>query len=161
MKGIAYGLGQTNIDMQTGIRFGVIPSHYAPVWYDESEIIYLYTCPKCGLESIEYADLCESCGYEYEEDEFDMLEASYFEYNADGYACTQSRDDADIFIEKSKYYTYADLCSPCAPGACYLLSPIDEPDKDNKCYCFSHDWFDNGKAPYPVYSVETNEPIEP
>jgi len=161
MNGIDYGLGQTNIDMQTGIRFGVIPSHHVPLWYDESEIIYLYTCPECGLESIEYADLCESCGHEYEADYFDELETSYFEYKADGYRCTQSSNDADIFIEKSAYYTYADLCSPCAPGACYLLNPLDEPDKDNKCYCFGHDWFNNGKAPYPVYSVETNELINP
>ena len=161
MQGIDYGLEQTNIDMQTGIRFGVIPAHEVPYWYDENEAIYLYTCPKCGFELTEYTEICEACGREFEDAEYDLLDPSYYEYKADGYACTQSYDDADIFIEKSAYYTYADLCSPCAPGACYLLSPLDEPDKDNKCYCFGHDWFNNGKAPYPVYSVETNEPIEP
>jgi len=30
----------------------------------------------------------------------------------------------------------------------------------NACYCFGHDWFEDGKAPYPVYSVETGELVE-
>ena len=34
MQGIDYGLGQSNIDKETGIRFGVIPAHEAPCWYD-------------------------------------------------------------------------------------------------------------------------------
>ena len=160
MKGIDYGLGQSNIDKDTSIRFGVIPAHEAPYWYEGSEPIYLYACPQCGVEALECPDACESCGYEFNDD-FDMLEPFCFEYTGDGYRCFQSSDESDIFIEKSEYYTYAELCSPCAPGACYLLNPLTDPDPDNKCYCFGHDWFDDEKAPYPVYSVKTDEIVKP
>ena len=30
---------------------------------------------------------------------------------------------------------------------------------DNRAYCLGHDWFDDNKAPYPVYSVETGREI--
>ena len=73
----------------------------------------------------------------------------------------QSADDVDIFVCKSPYFTYAQFCSPCAPGAGYLLNPLTEPDPGNKAYCFGHDWFESGKAPYPVYSVETGELVRP
>jgi hypothetical protein len=83
----------------------------------------------------------------------------------------------DIFVIKAPYFTVAQFCSPCAPGACYLENPIDiNPVSDsppkridiasrqylaNACYCFGHDWFDDAKAPYPVYSVETGELVNP
>ncbi len=69
--------------------------------------------------------------------------------------------DGDIFVTSSPYFTYAQFCSPCAPGACYLANPIDEHDDNNRAYCFGHDWFEDGIAPYPVYSVETGELVSP
>lgn len=30
-----------------------------------------------------------------------------------------------------------------------------------KTYCVGHDWFEDGKAPYPVYSVATGELVAP
>jgi hypothetical protein len=85
----------------------------------------------------------------------------------------------DIMIIKSPYYTYAQFCSPCAPGAGYLMnwfkmengySPetlgIEQFEKMAqaagfpKVYCFGHDWFGNGIAPYPVFNVETGELVK-
>ena len=40
-KGIDYGLGKTNIDKTSGIRYGVISQHsVGQAWYDESEAYY-------------------------------------------------------------------------------------------------------------------------
>jgi hypothetical protein len=110
------------------------------------------------------------------EDDFDMQEPAGFEYNQNGYVCSQNQDDPDIFIIKSPFYTYAGYCSPCAPGAGYLMDWY-KPGKDTvandyykqyaenagfpKVYCFDKSWFEDGKAPYPVFSVETGELVNP
>ena len=138
-KGIDYGMGVTNIDVKTGIRYGVInQNEVLQAWCDSSEPYY------GELEEGEELD--------------DFAEPISFVYEEDGYACN-SDEYGDIMICKSPFYTYAQFCSPCAPGACYLMNPLDEPDENNKCYCFSHDGFEDSKAPYPVYSVETGELI--
>ena len=98
------------------------------------------------------------CSVDVAFDEDDCIEPVGYAYQGDGYVC-ESDEYGDIFVTKSPYYTYAEFCSPCAPGACYLKSPLDEKDDNNKCYCLGHDWFELGKAPYKVYSVETNEEI--
>jgi hypothetical protein len=147
-KGIDYGRGQTNIDTSTGIRYGVISQHEVlQAWADSSEGVYP-ECPDHG------ADCPDDCDYNN-----DISDPIGFEYNDDGYEASCG-DDGDIFITKSPYFTYAQFCSPCAPGAGYLMNPV-EPDPDNKCYCFGHDWFEGGKAPYPVYSVKTGKLVEP
>ncbi len=74
------------------------------------------------------------------------------------YKATQSGDDSDIFILKSPYYTRAQFCSPCAPGACYLTNPCEDGER---AYCFGHDWFDDGKAPYPVFLVADDSEVLP
>jgi hypothetical protein len=137
--GIDYGHRTTNIDRATGIRYGVIPANgdICQAWCDSAEAIY----PEIP-EGEELDDCCEPLGYEYRKE---------------GYSCEQSQDDPDVFVIKSPFFTYASFCSPCAPGACYLLSPNAD---GAKAYCLGHDWFENGKAPYPVYSVETGLPVE-
>lgn len=49
-----YGLGQTNIDRSTGIRFGVIPQNdILQAWADSSEADYgPATCGECGNEAV-------------------------------------------------------------------------------------------------------------
>jgi hypothetical protein len=173
--GIDYGMGTTNIDTETGIRFGVIPQHDClQAWADSSEPVY--ACEECDDwddeldECIDAVLGCEPIGYTYEED---------------GYKLTGC-EDGDIFVEKSPYFTYAQFCSPCAPGACHLRNPLDvtedehkyamllvktnvrppkpNPLLNNRCYCLGHDWFydtETGHAPYNVYSVETGELINP
>jgi hypothetical protein len=175
-KGMDYGMGKTNIDKSNNIRFGVISAHeIGQAWYDSSEPYYGEpTCPKCGNEAkeskgkyrkyehakYECSDyVCHNCKYVFGSESAFSDEALSFSYADDGYKCFQSGDNNDIFIELSPYYTYAQFCSPCAPGACHLANPIEEKDENNKCYCFGHDWYEDGKAPYKVYSIETNEEI--
>lgn len=175
--GIDYGMGKSNIDHKTGIRYGVI--HHGRVgqaWYDNSEADYgtLY-CPHCGedtgltLESFEDSILCENCSRELHSDSFETEPLSFY-YDKDGYKAFQSYDDPDIFIEKSPYFTYCRFCSPCAPGAGYLMNWVSAIAKhidrcgqlleNNRAYCFDFSWFEGGKAPYPVYSVKTGKLVE-
>lgn len=187
--GIDYGLGKTNINKDTGIRFGVIPAnHVGQAWYDSSEPDYGEpTCPKCGNKAVERHTVSEQLENGVAVSVDDETREAYEPYRKHGfneYACDdckillssddvwgdnphgftlddgeykaeQGGDDCDIFILKSPYFTYAQFCSPCAPGACYLLNNIETPSDNNKAYCFGHDWFEDGKAPYPVYSVES------
>lgn len=52
-KGIDYGMGATNIDNATGIRYGVIhQNEVCQAWCDSSEADYGKPhCPKCGNEA--------------------------------------------------------------------------------------------------------------
>lgn len=166
--GIDYGRGQTNIDKTNGIRYGVLPMHdVLQAWCDSCAGYYgtpeQADCPKCahGVPAVaEFGDTaeCEECGHTWEIELPDCSEPISHFVDDGEYLAEQRNDDCDIFITKSPYYTRAAFCSPCAPGACYLNSPNDDGEK---AYCFGHDWFDDGVAPYPVYSVETNEAILP
>lgn len=75
-------------------------------------------------------------------------------YEHDGYQITKCLDN-DLFISKSPYFTYAQFCSPCVPGACNLDSPLDHIPENgsNACYCLGHEWFEDGVAPYPVFNM--------
>lgn len=177
--GIDYSLGRSNVNHETGIHYGVIPHNaVGSAWYESSEANYGEPCcPKCGNKPVEYNDekhgdylhvhrgyrscsefACEHCELHGETSDF-MPEEPLSFYVDDGETkAEQSQDSPDIFVLQSPYFTHAQYCSPCAPGACYLLNPCDD---GPKAYCLGHDWFEDGKAPYPVYSVETGELIEP
>lgn len=152
--GIDYGRGLTNVDHETGIRFGVIHVHEMPFFYDEAELEYPEFDPiEYGLEANEKG--------EFDEDEMETSRQSFFEYaeplawsisNSDC-IMSHSQDDSDIFVTKSKYFTYARLCSPCAPGACYLTNQTNE--NGYKAYCPPPDMFEEGECPIDIYSVET------
>lgn len=179
-KGIDYGLGRSNRNSETGIRNGVInQNHVGQAWFDESEAYYgkpeEFECEHCQQtvrintdtdNVINWGDSveCPNCGETTECELPDCSEPISHFYEKDGYSA-EAGESGDIFVCRSPYYTYAQFCSPCAPGACYLsaflCNPDPETDKDNRAYCFGHDWFDDGKAPYPVYSVETGELINP
>lgn len=192
MNGIDYGNGLTNIDTETGIRYGVIhQGEVLQAWADDSEAHYTPACPYCGNELKKGFETrrCGHCHKRINPDvDFDIQEPDYFTYDADGYQCQQSADDTDIFVLKSPYFTYCQFCSPCAPGAGYLMdyfkpdtkyrkktNPINnhvitysewykiqaEDNRYIKAYCFGHDWYEDNKAPYPVFSVETGEIVNP
>jgi hypothetical protein len=172
--GIDYGLGKSNIDTKTGIRYGVInQNEVLQAWADSSEPFYAspwdccfeMECLGCGKDfmvpekDIDWGDMvpCPTCGEENEVELPDMADpSSYFIEDADYSA--ECGDDGDIFITKSPYYTHCQFCSPCAPGAGYLMNPVDN---GVKTYCFDHSWFDNDKAPYPVYWVDSDEEVKP
>ena len=172
--GIDYGMGKTNTDLKTGIRYGVISQHsVGEAWYDNADPDYGEpTCPKCGERAEEYesnvaaeynrgigcADLmCEPCAYAFDSCEAYPDEARGYSYEADGYQLTSCLS-TDIMVLLSPYYTLAQFCSPCVPGAGNLDSAMDE---GVKTYCLGHDWFEKEVAPYTVYSVATGEKVEP
>lgn len=172
--GIDYGLGQANIDTDTGIRYGVISQNSVlQAWADSSEAEYGEpTCGKCGNPAISACDTpetseweelgpgdyaCLECKRVFWSDEAFSDEPLGYSYEGDGYKLTDCLD-SDIFVLKSTYYTFAQFCSPCVPGAGNLDTPCEN---GPKTYCLGHDWFEDGQAPYPVYSIETNERINP
>ena len=176
-KGIDYSLGTANRDPETGISYGVIPladlGEYA---IEDFEPDYGEPhCPKCGNEAQDIDDIeedtdtwehephgcddyvCPDCKYVFDSQWAFGDEPVAHTYEQNGYAASLDSYN-DVFILKSPYFTHAQFCSPCAPGAGYLSNPC--PDGP-KTYCFGHDWFEGGKAPYPVYSIETGELVQP
>lgn len=173
-KGIDYGLGQTNIDHENGIRFGVIPANdIIPEARDDFEMYYGDpSCGHCGNEAVpfeygahneykrgrgcrDYA--CETCEIVFDSGEA-YPDEPIGENLDDGEYLATVDSHGDIFIMRAPYFTRAQFCSPCAPGACHLSNPVEDGER---AYCFGHDWFPDGRAPYPVFSVETGEPVEP
>ena len=201
--GIDYGMGTTNVDMETGIRFGVISQNaVGQAWYDSEELDFgPPCCGKCGNEASSMDDIpfdlddldaagkanrfqrhdlleipeefqdecfgkqlwsdegrdhaCLQCARSFDSDEAYGDEAIGSHYDSEGYKCFGS-SDGDIFIEKSPYYTFAQFCSPCAPGAGYLTNHCPN---GPKTYCFGTDWFMDGECPYPVYRIDNDECI--
>ncbi len=178
--GIDYGMGLSNIDKETGIRFGVISQNSVmPEAMDDVEYDYGDpTCPKCG--NVVMADsgflcppvgrddyeqyghgcadfVCETCEHTLDSQDCYGDEAIGWKYEDDGYQLVDCLDN-DVFVLKSPFYTFARFCSPCVPGAGNL---DDWEDGAVKTYCLGHDWFEDGKAPYPVYSVETGKEVSP
>ncbi len=205
--GIDYGLGRTNIDLTTGIRFGVISQHsISQAWADSSEADYgKPTCPKCSNDVFVCGDYshntegwprlyshgcedygCESC--EHILDSSDVFGDELLGWSVDDgeYKMVDCLDSA-VMVLWSPYYTFAPFCSPCVPGAGNLdganngaiitsleaskggnLPGVTEDDRyallqsrGVKTYCVGHDWFENGRAPYPVFSIATGEEVQP
>lgn len=163
MTGIDYGMGMTNIDHETGIRYGVIHSNHlmseaVEDFYQSGEDLD-YLAWKSELaerlksavadvladygirpNEIDGEEIAESFDIEYMNDE-----PSHYRYESDGYILELMRD-GDIFVIKSPYVTRRGFCSPCAPGACHL-----ESEGDVLCYCLGEDWFDEfNPCPYQI-----------
>jgi hypothetical protein len=177
--GIDYGLGKTNIDHETGIRFGVINADEisGEMFPDFVADYGEPTCPKCGGNVSDDTDVkdyhCNDCNLNL--DSWECFPEEPWAFFLTPHAgdkevykahCTND-SNRDIFIEKSPYFTYAQYCSPCAPGACYLMNWLEDTEDryklrgpGPKAYCFGHDWFEDGKAPYPVYCVKTGNLVE-
>jgi len=170
--GIDYGMGQSNIDKTNGIRFGVISQHSIhPDLIDTFEADYGKPhCRKCGNEAVEYDEekhseyqedfgcsdyACESCERIFDSSDAFGEEPLGHSLDDGEYKATMGAD-GDIFLLKSPFYTHAQFCSPCAPGAGHLAHPCED---GPKTYCFDHDWFEEDEAPYPVFSVRTGEPV--
>src|SRR5690349_14361387 len=115
-KGIDYGLGNTNKDKASGIRFGVISQHEVlQAWADSSETDYGkpcedLECAECG-KTVEHPEAwgdtveCE-CGKQIECELPDMAEPLGFVLD-DGEYQAQCGEHGDIFILCSPYFTYA------------------------------------------------------
>lgn len=180
--GIDYGLGSTNIDTTTGIRYGVISQHdLAPealdtIFNGENLSFQAYMAEaKDKLRSTldEYfSDYKHGANKQSKldavtDDAFDAIkqelsdaytgDSDKYRLERDGYVIETS-DPADLFVTKSPYFTRCQFCSPCAPGAGYITNTQED---GPKTYCLGHDWFDNNKAPYPVFSVESGNLVNP
>jgi hypothetical protein len=97
---------------------------------------------------------CETCEHTLDSSEVYSEEMLSMSYDKDGYKLESCFDNTELFVTLSPYYTFAQFCSPCAPGAGNLDNYCED---GAKTYCLGHDWFEDGKAPYPVYSVQTGE----
>jgi hypothetical protein len=174
--GIDYSLGRSNVNLETGIHYGVISQNsISQAWCDSAEPDYGdATCPVCECETLTYnsakhetfkqfdsrgcADYaCEYCETSFDSQDCFSEEANGWNYEGDGYVLTDCLDSA-VFVISSPFYTFTQFCSPCVPGA----GNLDSPDEDGiKTYCVGHDWFEDGEAPYAVFSVATNELVSP
>lgn len=140
--GLDYGNGLTNIDLKTKIRYGIISlNSVLEAWAESSEPYY--SCKTCE----EAEETCEA----------DCEPSSWF-YDREGYHAHTCFDGTEIMITKSPYFTWGTYCSPCAPGAICLAVGDG---KDDIAYCFGHDWFEDKRAPYRVFLVETGKEVLP
>lgn len=160
-KGLNYGAESSNIDIETGVRYGVISANkLSSAICDVLEPIYECSCPDCGapMKNNEPPEdlLCEACGYKgRDESEFYPEEPSWWAYEENNLFFMQDEYN-DIIIFKSPFVAYAQFCSPCMPGACNLESPLaeDSRDRDNLCYALDETWFEGNEAPYDYFKLE-------
>ena len=177
-----------NFDETTGIRYGVISPHsISPFALDD--IYQKGTDPHYEYGKTELLkdlkQFCEDHYLNFDNINTDSFEDEYNESysgNDDGqcdysdkeYDLHVSGDNFGIFVMKSPYYTYCRGCSPCAPGAGDLDSPVDMPDLANKdmiryidqfgtahkiaekTLCLGPEWFENEKVPYRVFRVDND-----
>lgn len=151
------------------IHFGVINQNCEELeegFHDEIDNIYTAHCPLCQCRldpddldcAIDDIEECPECkrditGYDdYWDDEPSarIMRCGGYEGTLDSYG--------DLVLHLSKYYTNAQFCSPCVPGAGHLENPCEE---GPKTFCLGHEWFKNETAPYPVYDVETGKLMDP
>jgi hypothetical protein len=152
--GIDYGRGMSNIDNETGIRYGVISIHAVGEYlYDSQEFDYWLGCSSCGTDfdaTCEDWRYCPYCGKKQYDDSWYGGEPIGWKIDDEEYLVVDCLD-SDAMVIRSPYYTHAQFCSPCVPGACNLNSPCED---GPKAYCFGSDWFDEyNPCPYPVYRV--------
>ncbi|MDD4352700.1 MAG: hypothetical protein PHU71_07050, partial [Candidatus Gracilibacteria bacterium] len=156
------------MDLNTGIRYGVIPKNdlfnCAEEFFENAEdMSYQSACEeiKNAINSLNLSDGAISDILEIAEQDFNDnwdSENSLMRYEKDGFIIESSNDDCDLFVVKSPFFTLAPLCSPCAPGACYLRDGIKECDTENgevkagsvglETYCLPEEWFEEGKCTY-------------
>mgnify|MGYP006921356216 CR=1 FL=1 len=164
MSGIDYGMGMTNIDHKTGIRYGVIQlNHLAGESFEEiisngDNLDYMewkqekidaikQAIAGCfegeiSIEEIDGEAILDSLEIEYPESPGDCPR---YRYEQEGYIL-ETDFSGDVFVIKSPYVASRGFCSPCAPGACHLKTK-----GEILCYCLGEDWFDEfNPCPYEI-----------
>jgi len=170
-SGIDYGMGQTNIDTDTGIRYGVISCRdLASFAWDEIIIAGTDLDHDDAIDNLK-SELSTaiksvltdySCSFNSEEiaesiiDDLDLNiestgDCTRYQYSKDGLVFNVC-SDGDIFVTESPFYALCSFCSPCAPGAGHLTT-----GGSVKTYCLGPDWFDSDHPmPYQCFSVADN-----
>lgn len=174
--GIDYGLGLTNIDTATGIRYGIVSMNSLGEWAWEEmmhgEDLDFNEFRKAVKDSLALAietSLAEF-NLNYGNDAEEMADAIVDDLEFDNYESTgdnprylvesndyhlQTTSDGKLFVFKSRWYTHAAFCSPCVPGAGDLGTPCDA---GPKTYCLNSDSYSKeSPCPYPVYLCATDE----
>jgi len=164
--GLDYSLGQSNINHETGIHYGVISQNSINLdCLDSVEYDYGKPhCPNCGSSVLSSDDpgiepaywntgldyACSSCEKCFWSEACFPEESLGWSLDNGEYKLTDCLDN-DIFILSSPYYTHAQFCSPCVPGAGNLDTPCDA---GPKTYCLGPEWFDqNSPMPYRCYKI--------
>jgi hypothetical protein len=166
--GIDYGMGRSNVNRETGIHYGVISQN--SVNLDVLSDVQMEgadygkpTCPECGAEIGHSSDVepdaewndgkdyaCATCKECYWSDSVFSEEMLGWSHESDGYKLTDCLD-TDVFVLESPYFTHAQFCSPCVPGAGNLDNPCED---GPKTYCLGPEWFDeHSPMPYRCYRV--------
>jgi hypothetical protein len=175
-SGIDYGRGKTNIDADTGIRYGVIHNNRlgefawseiqargVDVDYEDAREELLSSLAHAVKSVLEdYSTHFDA--KEIAEDIADGLDIEYqntgdctrYHYEEDGEMAVtfDVASDGDIFITHSAFYALCSFCSPCAPGAGSLESPGGV-----KAYCLGPDWFNKGEMPYKCFRVSDDSEV--
>jgi hypothetical protein len=169
-SGIDYGMGSTNVDTETGIRYGVINANdLASVFWeivesDGTDLDFKQAMDDIAqeLESAIKSALSDySVTCDYKEAAQAVMDSMTVEYESPG-DCTryhyedkekglifQTCSGGDIFVIKSPYYTFCSFCSPCAPGAGSLGT-----DGNVQTYCLGPEWFDEDHPmPYECHRL--------
>lgn len=183
----------SNFDEKTGIRYGVISPHSinqdalndiyqdgTDPQYEEGkenfesglkETIREYCDNNANLDiadnDIDIDSIMEQWNDNYQSDGSGIMDYSDNEYDLH-----VSGDNFGIFVMASPYYTYCRDCSPCAPGAGSLDSPIDKDTGEfpadpflYRALCLGPEWFDkeeseySRKIPYRVFRVDNDEEV--
>lgn len=181
--GIDYGMGMSNVDRETGIRYGVISLHSldCQTFADSTTPTFPGpNCPECGgdvipSEEVKHVDLwarrmdrngthgcfdhaCLSCRKGWDSGDCYGEEADGWECSDSDYELSPAFSGFCVFVTRSPFYTRATFCSPCAPGAGDLNSPMEE---GVKTYCLGHEWFsEEDPCPYPVYRVSDDMRVD-
>lgn len=106
IAGIDYGRGITNVDLETGIRYGAISlNSVSPEFLREFEEIY--------PENLSEKELgyCGPIAYTYKDEA--------------GLVCEYSPDSYFLWVFKSPVTVECKFCSPCVPGAGDLNNPVE------------------------------------
>ena len=166
-SGIDYGRGMSNIDKETGIRYGVIsirtpmPEALQDIYdaaldanydaaqaalreYIRNRVLDIFTELRGNAINGIVDSIVESIIDADGLSEIECAGGDYIKYGYHIHVC-----ETTLMILKSPYVTRGRFCSPCYPGAIDL----DTPDADGElAYCLGADFFENDKAPYPVLS---------
>ena len=134
--GIDYGNGKCNIDLNIGVRYGVISfNSISPDALDD-----IYTLGR----NVSYDNYIRELEAQNKtEDEIEELTEFYesdndiYEYKEDGYEIVTS--ELGLYVINSPYTTNCKFCSPCCPGAGDLDNYLDE---GVEAYCLGVEWFD-------------------
>ena len=171
----------SNYDEKTGIAYGVISPHALngdvlnDIYANGNDSHY-----ENGKEELidDLKAFCENHDIRFDRintDSFiDEFSDSYqgnddgqCDYSDNDYELHVSGDGFGIFVMKSPYYTYCRKCSPCAPGAGDLNTPVDivgleiESNRGQKAYCLDKSFFDDeyAKIPYRVFRVDNDQEV--